>query len=213
MKIPILYQDQSLIIVSKPSALLTHPNIEAKKESDLLSILKFQLGRPLYPIHRLDRATSGILCLSFDKDQVSKFQTLWDQKKVFKEYICLVRGATASQFSSTHALSDLKTKITKEARTDFKTIKHYKNLSLIKAYPRTGRTHQIRRHLAHLGHHIIGDTTYGKGGFNREARLRDLHRLFLHASCIQFINPSDNKPLLIFNSMPKELIHHLSLNG
>jgi tRNA pseudouridine65 synthase len=213
MSITIHYQDPSLIIVSKPSGLLTHPNIEANKETDLTSELKKQLNQSVYPIHRLDRATSGIICLCFNKGDVKLFQELWIEQKVYKEYICLVRGKTPEEFISHHPLSDLKTKVKKEARTDFKTIRHYKNLSLIMAIPRTGRTHQIRRHLARLGHHIIGDTTYGKGGFNRQARENGLQRLFLHARVLQFINPINNKPHLVYDKITKELSDHLDFNA
>lgn len=213
MIIPILYRNEYLLVVNKPSGLLTHPSQEARKENDLTSLLKSQLQSTFYPIHRLDRATSGIVCFASKKEYIKPYQQLWTQQQVFKEYLCLVRGQTLPQFSSCYPLTDLEKNIKREATTDFITLKNFKNISLIKAIPRTGRTHQIRRHLAHLGHHIIGDTTYGKGGFNRQARSKGLNRLFLHASVIQFIDPLSFRPLMIFNPLSADLIEHLKINA
>lgn len=189
----IIYQDDSFLIVDKPSGHLTYPSELDRNAPDLLSELQQLLQLKLAPLQRLDRATSGLLIYTKNKQTTQIMQQDWSASETIKLYLCLARGNTDESFESSRPLTDRKTQTLKEAHTSFKKIKNYQRSTLLEAKLMTGRTHQIRRHLAHLGHHLIGDTTYGKGGFNSWARESGLARLFLHCHQLTIIHPYERK--------------------
>lgn len=210
-EVGVVYEDDTLLVVDKPAHLLVHPNVHNKQGPDLLNIL--QRGRPkLFLINRLDRQTSGLVLLSKKKELVTLFQEQWHGPNVYKAYHCLVRGhPPAPYFFSDRPLSDLETKIKKDCYTLFQVLKTSPKGSLLRAIPLTGRTHQIRRHLAHHKLHIIGDTVYGKGRINQAARAEGLCRLFLHCSELSFTHPTNQKRYHFHLPLPRECQHYLEL--
>ncbi len=178
-EIPILHQDEHVVAVDKPSGLLVHRSAESTDRVFLLQTVARVVGRPLYPVHRIDRAASGVVLLGQSPDDARWLQGALAAAR--KEYLVLVRGQAPDEGASDRPLSDEK-RIPREAHTRFVSVERFQRTTLLRVSITSGRRHQIRRHLAHLAHQILGDTTYGKGRLNQEFRDRfDLHRLFLHA--------------------------------
>jgi tRNA pseudouridine65 synthase len=168
------------------------------------------MGRYLYPIHRLDRATSGVLLFSFDAETARKTAGLFRDRQVKKTYFSLVRGWTPPEGVIDSPLTE------KESLTRYFTVGHTEiqqpvgryataRYSLVRAEPETGRMHQIRRHFAHLSHPIIGDTIYGDGKHNRFFRDQfEIRNLFLKAYSLELTHPVTQANLVIrtrWNSM------------
>lgn len=203
--ISLVYGDDRLLVISKPSGLLTHPKADSPTALDVLHQLKILGHGWTYPIHRLDRPTSGLLVLAKKSSDVALIQEQWHSGLIYKAYLGLCRGRFPDTLQAERPLTCPETKRPQTAVTSFQSLKRGPNWTLIRALPRTGRTHQIRRHLAHQGHHLIGDTTYGKGRINQAARERGLHRLFLHASELGFWHPWRQTWIHLFDPLPREL--------
>ena len=202
----ILFQDEHLVAVDKPSGMMVHRNQDCKQGPFLIQELRTQLNQLVYPIHRLDRPTSGILLFALSPEAVTDIKKLWDQNT--KTYLTLVRGKTPDEFVSERPLTFISkngVKSQKECRTEFKTIKSFQDYSLVEASLKTGRRHQIRRHLSHFGHHILGDTTYGKGFINSKAREAGLNRLFLHHQKLVLHRPGTDSTLSLSSDLSVEL--------
>ena len=208
----ILYQDDVLVIVNKPSGLLVHRSPIDKHETRFaLQIVREQVGTYVYPVHRLDKPTSGVLVFALDKQTAQTLSLAFREGEVHKEYIAIVRGYTDEEKTINHPLKQMldtkeqkKQGITKEEQ---EAITHYKRLatvelphevgryktarySLVKLTPKTGRKHQLRRHMKHDMHHIIGDTNHGRGEHNKLFRSEfGVNRLLLHARRIGFLHP------------------------
>lgn len=240
MQPSILYEDDYLIAVDKPSGLLVHPSwISQPDEPTLMGLLKDHCRlEKLHTIHRLDRATSGIILVGKEVESSKRMQVQFQAREVKKEYECLVRGwlqdTTGSidyplvpkydKFADPLASQD---KEAKSAVTDYRVIGQTEldipvgrystsRYSRVACFPHTGRKHQIRRHMKHLLHPIIGDTKYGEGRHNRMFREHfHLHRLVLMAKSIQFTHPITDKTLTLHAGLPsdiEELYVHLGLN-
>lgn len=182
--------DFDWVAVDKPPGYFVHRSREGERDQRfVLQPLSRQLGRHLYPVHRLDRACSGVLLFATSSSHAARLQTALASPESHKEYLALVRGETPPRFESRRPLSDRDRadRRSREAHTEFETIAHFFGLSLVRARIFTGRRHQIRRHLHHLAHQIVGDSTYGKGRINRWLREEyGLPRLFLHAHRLRF---------------------------
>lgn len=205
----VLYQDELLVAIDKPSGMMVHRNQECQQGPFLVQELRNQLNQFVYPVHRLDRPTSGVILFALDAQTVTGIQNLWDQNT--KTYLVLVRGKTPDSFISERPLTEITKggeKKLRECKTEFRTIRHFHDSSLIEAVLKTGRQHQIRRHLAHLGHHILGDTTYGKGFINNKARELGLNRLFLHHKELILKNAGESD-LILKSELPEELKNFL----
>ena len=205
LNIPILYQDDSFAVVSKPSGLLVHRTCESQDRVYLLQTLSRQLDKYVYPIHRLDRATSGLIVFAFSSEDAAALATQLQQGNWHKEYIAFVRRATPTSWESNRTLTSDK-KVRQVAHTQFERLATFFRSSLIKAIPSTGRRHQIRRHLAHDAHQIIGDTSYGKGRINQFFRENyGLPRLFLHAWHLEFPHPKTGQIIRLVDPLPEDL--------
>lgn len=212
----ILYQDSELIAINKPSGLLVHKSpIDKRERRFALQELRNQIGQYVYPIHRLDKPTSGVLLFALNKEMAQKVSLAFRENEIKKEYIAIVRGYTESEGKIDHALKQmLDTKeekalgISKEAQeaiTEFKclatvelpyAVSRYPvaRYSLLQLKPATGRKHQLRRHMKHIFHPIVGDTKHGRGEHNRLFREKfDSHRLLLHAYRVKFTHPVTEK--------------------
>lgn len=205
----ILHQDDTIVIINKPEKLLVHRTSISEDTQFALQLLREQLGRFLYPVHRLDRATSGCLLFAFDSDSARTLSDLWNTDAVTKSYLALVRGWIDSTVcdhplvpiddspghskKTKNAALPAVTRFSLLARTTvpipYETFDETR-LSFLQAFPQTGRRHQIRRHLKHLAHPIIGDSTYGKGPLNRTlAQFFGVSRLYLHCNSLRFPHP------------------------
>jgi tRNA pseudouridine65 synthase len=220
----ILYQDKYLIAINKPSGLLVHKSPIDKHETRFaLQLLRDQIGQYVYPIHRLDKPTSGVLLFALDAQTAQGMSELFRSSKVEKEYVAIVRGFTQESSMIDYPLKQmLDTKVQKlegitkeeqEAQTYFKRlaivelpfpVSRYPaaRYSLIKLVPKTGRKHQLRRHMKHIFHPIVGDTKHGRGEHNKLFRDKfSCHRLLLHSNRLTFIHPVSQKEIVIKASL------------
>ncbi|HIC44772.1 MAG TPA: tRNA pseudouridine(65) synthase TruC [Sulfurimonas sp.] len=227
----ILYQDEHLVAVNKPSGLLVHRSWIDKYETRFaLQILREQIGQYVYPVHRLDKPTSGVLLFALSKE-IARDLSLQIQEGIFeKEYLAVVRGYTDDKAKIDYALKEVLDKMTDaKANTDKEAqeaITSYKKLSqielpfavgkyvttrysLLKLSPTTGRKHQLRRHMKDILHPIVGDTKYGRHEHNVFFREKyNSHRLLLHASKLSIIHPISQRPL-VFEAGLDEVFHHV----
>ncbi|HKP58735.1 MAG TPA: pseudouridine synthase [Polyangiales bacterium] len=185
----VLYRDASLLAVCKPSGLLTHRGWANDRET-ALSRARRIAGRHVYPVQRLDRATSGVLLFALDPETAAVCGTELAAGGCEKHYVALVRGRMLEAVEIDHPLAAEDESERKPAQTSARPLACFERYSLVEAIPHTGRTHQIRRHLKHLSHPVIGDVRYGHGEHNRAFRTRfGLHRLALHAARMTFTHP------------------------
>jgi tRNA pseudouridine65 synthase len=216
----ILYRDEYLVAINKPSGLLVHRSpIDRHETQFAVQMLRDQIGQFVYPVHRLDKPTSGVLLFGLDKESAKVMGEQFRARETKKSYLAVVRGYTEESGIIEHALTqkldkiaDKKTNKDKEAQeatTEYERLatvelpfsvgKYDKTrYSLVKLLPKTGRKHQLRRHMKHISHHILGDTKYGRGEHNKFIRERyGCHRLLLHAEELHIKHPSTNNMLII----------------
>jgi len=178
----ILHSDDRFVVVDKPPGILVHRSRVAADRITLLQLLRDQLGRFVYPAHRLDRPASGAIAFALSGEDARVLQDALQADEAIKEYLVMCRGETEEHFVSERSLTSDRG-VAQDARTSFQRLEIMRGFTLLRARLHTGRRHQIRRHLAHLGHQVVGDTKYGKGGINRWLRAEfGLERLFLHAT-------------------------------
>lgn len=206
----VVYQDDSVVAVSKPSGLLVHRDNHHREAPAALQVVRDQTGKFLYPFHRLDRATSGILLFAFSSKAAAAWQEALASADAHKDYVALVRwpGSVADlgdAWTCEQALTDEKD-IARAARSDFELLERFRHCALVGCRIATGRYHQIRRHSNHSGRHILGDTTHGKGRLNALYRERySLHRLFLHLRRVRLRHPDTGLHIELCDAMPDEL--------
>jgi tRNA pseudouridine65 synthase len=215
--LPVLYQDAALVVVNKPSGLSVHRGYGNEHGDYALTRVRDALGQHVFLAHRLDRATSGVLVLAREARFIPALQAAFEQGAVEKRYLALVRGVLSGEQLVDYPVprADGPAAPRVEARTMLRALavleQHY---TLIEARPLTGRYHQIRRHLKHLRHPIVGDTTYGDGKQNRRARERfGLLRLFLHASKLRVPHPQSGQVMEVAAPLPEELTRTLDMLG
>lgn len=211
----ILYQDESLVAINKPAGMLVHRSWLDKHETVFaMQTLRDQLGQHVFPIHRLDRPTSGVLLFALNSEMARLMSVQFEQHQLQKSYLAIVRGYLYEQGRIDYPLKVQLDKIAdkfsqekapQSAITDYQSLATVEmpypagkfataRYSLLQLFPQTGRKHQLRRHLKHLFHPIMGDTNYGDLHQNR-ALMENMgvNRLFLHANQLQFTHPT--KPL------------------
>jgi len=169
-----------------------------------LQLVRDQVGAYVYPVHRLDRGTSGVLVFALSPEAARTLGQAFESGTVEKRYLALVRGAPPDRIRVDHALSREDGRPAQPATTEFRTVARYGRYALVEAAPETGRTHQIRRHLKHLSCPIIGDVRYGKGEHNRLFRTEHgFHRLALHATSLTLPDPTTGAVLTIQSPLPE----------
>ncbi len=206
LAIPVLHADAQLAVIAKPARLMAHDSALARGEHDFLADrLRAQFGRPLHLVHRLDRATSGCLLIAFDKDAARALGEQFMTRAVEKTYLAVCRGwPEPAEGLIDHPLDGGPGKPEKKpAQTAYRVLAtgampwpyggHAESrFALVECRPHTGRFRQIRRHLKHLHHHLIGDTSHGDGARNRMFRQHlGVHRMLLHAWRLVFTHPAD----------------------
>ena len=200
--LPVLFRDAWLAVVDKPAGLMVHDSALARGETDFAADrLRAQFGQPVFLVHRLDRATSGCLLLAFDRGTASALGKVLMSREVQKDYWAVCRGWPDGAFTVDHPLDGGPGKPAKKpAVTVFERLATVEldtpsagfatsRYALLRASPLTGRFRQIRRHLKHASHHLIGDTSHGDGRHNRAFRMLGIHRMLLHARRLGFAHP------------------------
>ena len=226
----ILYQDDWLVAIDKPAGLLVHPSRIARQETrSAMMLLRDQLGRWVYPLHRLDRPTSGVLLFALSPEVARQMGEQFSTQRVHKRYLAVVRGYTDDQGLVDHPLQEKHDRMTdararsdkpaQPARTAYTTLGRVElpwplppfassRYSLLEARPLSGRKHQLRRHFKHLSHPIIGDTSYGKSVHNR---LFQQHlgsgRLLLAAVALSFEHPESGQTCRVVAPLSDEFLH------
>jgi tRNA pseudouridine65 synthase len=209
----ILYRDAELIAVNKPAGMLVHRGW-ARDGVPALQALRDQVGQRVFPVHRLDRATSGVLLFASSGELARIVQEEFDAHAVDKRYLALCRGHDAALHRVDHPIAKAKGADKQPALTELRLLGHFERYGLYEARPRTGRLHQIRRHLAHASHPIIGDVTYGKGEHNRIFRERfAFHRLALHAARLQLRHPRSRQLLTLHAPLTPDFANLLERLG
>jgi tRNA pseudouridine65 synthase len=203
----VLYVDEHLIVVNKPSGLLVHRGWDDDRDV-ALTLVRDALGARVNPVHRLDRATSGALVFARTAEMTTALGALFAEGGVGKSYRALVRGVPPAEGVIDNPVPRREGGPRVPAVTRYRLLatSPRERCSLVLALPETGRLHQVRRHLKHLGHPLIGDVNYGKGDLNRHFRATyQLHRLALHACTLAFTHPATGEPLRIVAPMPADL--------
>lgn len=207
----ILYRDDSLIAINKPAGMLVHRSWLDKHESVFaMQTLRDQIGQHVFPVHRLDRPTSGVLLFALNTDSARILSEQFEQHQVQKSYLAVVRGYLSGEDRIDYPLKVQLDKIAdkfsqekapQEAITDYQGLATVEmpypagkfssaRYSLVQLFPKTGRKHQLRRHLKHLFHPIMGDTNYGDLHQNRALTTHTgCDRLFLHANQLSITHP------------------------
>lgn len=217
----ILHSDEHLLAIAKPSGLLVHRGW-ARDEQVAVDQVHALVGARVHPIHRLDRATSGVLLFALDLEAARHASEQFERGEVRKRYLAIVRGLAPDELVVDHPLrrvdvEDDGTRLPALTRMrklgacelapepDGPPSQWPRRYSLIEASPETGRTHQIRRHCKHVALPILGDTRYGKGEHNRLFRERfGLHRLALHAFELRLVD-LEGRELIIRAPLPEDL--------
>jgi tRNA pseudouridine65 synthase len=207
--LPILLLEPDFAVIAKPAGLMAHASPMARGERDFLDErLRVQFGRPVHLVHRLDRATSGCQLIAFDAGCAARLGAQFMSRDVAKDYLAVCRGWPDDQRID-HPLDGGPGKPEKKpAITDLVVLaraelaqpdaRHESSrYALVRCSPQTGRYRQIRRHLKHLSHHLVGDSSHGDGRHNRAFRMAGVHRMLLHAERLAFAHPDDGQPLAV----------------
>ncbi len=221
----LLHHDEWLAVVNKPAAMLVHrTGIDRHETVFAMQTLRDMLGQRVYPVHRLDKPTSGVLVFALDSETARTMTQRFTQRRVAKRYLAVVRGWPEGDDEAGWRTIDYPLREQLDAYTDeladpdkpaqaavtgYRVIARCElpiangrhpssRYALIEARPETGRKHQIRRHMKHIFHPLIGDTTYGDGRHNRIFRDHlNCHRLLLAATRLEFDHPINNQPMRI----------------
>ncbi|MEX0616883.1 MAG: RluA family pseudouridine synthase [Candidatus Woykebacteria bacterium] len=210
----IVYEDKGILVIDKEAGLVTHPTLD-HPSGTLVNAVLFYLksvpgsGESLRPgiVHRLDKGTSGLIVVAKNEKSLESLKKQFKERSVVKKYTCLVQGRVEKTFGSIdapigrHVVNRKKFAVDKEGReamTKYSLISHVgEKFDLLEAAPKTGRTHQIRVHLSHIGHPIVGDRLYGGKALGR--------RQFLHASYLEFTHPKTGIRIHFESKLPPDL--------
>ena len=214
----IIFEDEHLIAINKPAGMLVHRGERNHLAAPIaLQSLRDHLGHHVYPVHRLDKMTSGVLLFAKHSDSASLIAQQWKEQETDKTYLAVVRGYMPDELHLDYAMSPPIDKLKKNPKkkppqtaiTDFECLDRIElpieidkypqsRYSLVKVLPKTGRKHQIRRHLKHLSHPIIGDTRYGKGKHTQYFRDHmKVDRMLLHAISLVFQHPYSQQTITL----------------
>ncbi len=211
----IFYEDDELVVVNKPIGMMVHP-ATGQYTGTLVNALLYHcrnlsnINEPPRPgiVHRLDKETSGLMLVAKTNQAHARLARLFEKRKIFKRYVALVEGSVEFDEGlidaplGRHPRHPEKKAVvyggSKTAQTAYRVLKHYEHSTLIALFPRTGRTHQLRVHMAHLGHPVLGDEKYG--------HQESFFRLALHAQAIGFEHPQNKQYIEFFSRIPEEFL-------
>ncbi len=211
----VVYRDKDIFAINKPAGIPVHGSriLEGTPETLLTQVRRHQ-GQLSYPVHRLDRPVSGVVLFTGDKSLLRKLGHQFENGEVKKRYLAVARGWIESGNTLSYPLLPPRDErkpgsVAREAITRYEPIARIElavpvdpypssRYSLLALYPETGRRHQLRMHLKHISHHLIGDTTYGRGEHNRVFREKfACRRLLLHAWSLEFNHPDGDRTLRV----------------
>jgi len=215
LTLTVLHADEHLVAIDKPPGLLVHrTQLAAHEDEAALQRLRDQLGRTVWPVHRLDRGTSGVLLFALSAEVASLLGAMFEQGRMDKRYLALVRGWPAEDEglvdhplardpelpSAGQTMLDAQTRWRVLQRREWPVATDPRfattRVALLEAEPLQGRRHQIRRHLKHIAHPILGDATHGKGPLNRAVATHlGQARLWLHAQRLELVHPVSGESL------------------
>jgi tRNA pseudouridine65 synthase len=211
----IIYQDEFLVAINKPSGLIVHKTPMAKDAKVFaLQELRNQLDQYVYPAHRIDRQTSGVLLFALSPEVDKQLKELFREQKVKKTYWTIVRGFTPEEGTITKPLAKEGSEEVQQATTHYKKLKQIElpipvskypacRLSFLEVYPETGRMHQIRKHLAHIRHYIIADKPHGDCKQNKMFFEKfGLNNMLLHSRGMIFEHPITKKTIELQAELP-----------
>ena len=209
----VLYQDDDLLVVDKPSGLVVHRGW-ARDGQVVMTLARTLAGRHVHPVHRLDRGTSGVLVLALTAAAAGALGEAFEAGRVRKRYLALVRGIPPETGVVDHPIPRAPGGPRVPAVTRFRRLATFERYAWLEAFPETGRLHQVRRHLKHISHPVIGDVRYGKGEHNRLFRTRfGLYRLALHAAEVSLEHPASGAPSSFLAPLPADLEGPLAAMG
>lgn len=203
----ILFVDEDVVAYDKPSGLLVHRGWDRDDDVALFRV-RDAIGARVHPLHRLDRGTSGALLFARHVEAARILAADFAEGRVDKSYLALVRGEPPDEGRIDHPIPKSEDGPRVPAQTRFRRLGRspIDRCSLVLAHPETGRLHQVRRHLRHINHPLVGDVTYGSGVINRHYRATyDLHRLALHAARISFTHPRSGERITVDAPVPDDL--------
>lgn len=212
----IIYQDEVMVIVNKPTGLLVHRSPIAADASEFaIQVLRDQIGQKVFPVHRLDRKTSGLLVFALSEEVNKLMQVAFMNRAIEKKYLAIVRGFVAENGTIDYALTNEAGKV-QDARTHFRLLQHFEieipngkfttaRYSLVEVEPETGRMHQIRKHFAHIFHPIIGDRPHGCNKQNKLFLEKwGMNSMLLHANELTFKHPISNQEMTFKAPLPAD---------
>jgi len=224
----IVYRDEYVVVIEKPAGLLVHRSYLARRERWFaMQLLRDQIGQHVFPVHRLDRPTSGLLMFALSAEVAALLGEQFSAGGIHRGYHAVVRGYAPDQGRIDYPLKEeldkiadqkaKKNKAAQDAVTNFVTLERVElpfkvstkhdttRYSLVQLAPETGRKHQLRQHLAHLRHPIVGDTRHGDGRHNDFFRTHfNCHRLLLAATKLSFHHPISKTPVVLEQALPEE---------
>lgn len=229
----VLYHDNDLIVINKPEGWLVHRSWLDKHETVVvMQTLRDQIGQHVYPIHRLDRPTSGVLIFALSSEIARLLSEQFASNKIEKTYHAIVRGYVDGEaiidYPLVEELDKIADKFANKDKPAQDAITFYKGLSkielpievgkyktarysFVELKPQTGRKHQLRRHLKHIFHPIIGDSKHGDLHQNRAfSHYFAIKRLMLHASTVKLIHPITLKPITIHAKLSDDWLRILT---
>ena len=232
----ILFKDESLVAINKPSGLLVHRSpIDQYETRFAMQMTRDQIGQHVFPVHRLDKPTSGVLLFALSSEVANLLTKQFTATTINKTYLAVVRGYTDDNGVIDSDLQEQWDKMTDilvdKDKAAQSAITHYHRLattelpfpvgryqtarySFVSLQPKTGRKHQLRRHMKRIYHPIVGDTSHGDGKQNTFLRAQfGLSRLMLHARSIEFQHPVTGKEFLIEAAYPTDFSHILEKLG
>ena len=221
----IVFQDEHLVAINKPHGLLVHRSSIARDvEEFALQLLRDQLEVHVFPAHRLDRKTGGVLLFALSKDVEKLMQLQFQENKVDKKYLAIVRGHTPAEEEIDYPLRKENGTL-QDAFTKYRTLAVAEldvplgshptsRYSLVEANPQTGRMHQLRKHFSHVFHPIIGDRTHGCNKQNKLFKERwEMDTMLLHASQLSFNHPITGMPVRIEAPLQDEFLRVMGIMG
>lgn len=207
-RIDLLFVDDHVVVANKPSGLLVHRGWDDDDDVALFRVRDAIGGKHVHAIHRLDRGTSGALVFARSPEAAARLTESFQARRVDKRYLAIVRGTPPAAGTIDYAIPKTEDGARVPAVTHFRLVMRsgIDRCSLVVARPETGRLHQIRRHLRHLDHPLLGDVKYGSGEINRHYRAEyDLHRLALHACAVAFDHPMTGARIAVTAPIPDDL--------
>lgn len=231
IELRIIYEDEAIVVVDKPAGMVVHPGA-GNRRGTLANALLHHFGEisregSIRPgiVHRLDKDTSGVIVVAKDDQSHDFLSRQFKEREVRKSYLALVHGrlerrkgaieVSLGRHPRARTLISTRSRRLREALTEYEVVRYYRWFTCVRAWPRTGRTHQIRVHFQHAGHPVVGDRTYGRaaerpGDPRLRQAIRSLGRHFLHAESLSFIHPLTRQRVRFEAPLPDELAHFLS---